>query len=294
MIKYNKRSILKRISRWIGALCFIILLERFIRLQTHGFRIEKVYFDECSFSKDILSSQHSDNELLSQSFYFLGSGVQCYVFLGEDQKTVLKLFKHYHGWPSSSHLKKIPLPHFLYSWRENILRKRKERITSIYKSVFLATQLCENTGVLHAHLQPTHGQYPRIKLFDKIGVIYHLSLDNAAFVLQKKAEPLGEYLQKYPEQRREILTSFLDCILFRYGEKIINTDSVFFRNFGVCNRKVIEIDIGSFCKNPYLANPKISKKELFYETLPLTLWLKKHAQEDFIFFEEEMNKVLLQ
>lgn len=293
MIALKKHLIFKKLTKVLISLCFIFLVERCIRLQTHGFRLEKVYFDQYVFSQEETKEQFLENPLFKQTFTFIGSGVQCYVFLGEDKKTVLKLFKHYHAWPSSTLLKKLPLPHFLYSWKEKILQKRKNRIKALYKSVFLAKELSENTGVLHIHLQPTQGKYPQILIFDKIGILHHLSLDKAAFALQKRAQPLGEYLEKYPEKRRQIVNSFLECILYRYQKSIANADPVFFRNFGVYEEKVVEIDIGSFSKNLYLNDPKIQRKELFYETLPLKSWLKKNAEKDLLFFEEQIYKVLL-
>ena len=41
------------------------------------------------------------NQLLEQPFTFLGSGGWCYAFLGQDQKTVIKFFKHSHLYPSN-------------------------------------------------------------------------------------------------------------------------------------------------------------------------------------------------
>ncbi len=83
------------IKIFITCLTFFVL-EKLIRTQTEGFRIEKTQSDFPFCKQWEVENKNPASDLFDQSFYFLGSGVQCYVFLGADQKTVLKIFKHYH------------------------------------------------------------------------------------------------------------------------------------------------------------------------------------------------------
>lgn len=216
----------------------LIFFERFVRFQTDGFRTEKTYMDFPSEKRWEIQTPPLKDSLLMQTFDYLGSGAQFYAFLGEDKKTVLKLFKHYHLGPPSKILRKIPL---FSSWRKNILRKRKERVDSLYSSALIAYKdLRQETGVLCVKLVETQNVYPTITLYDKIGVMHTLDLNKAPFVLQKKADklPEGPLIQDAISQ----------VINARLKKGIHNSDPPIERNLGILDGKVVEIDIGSFTK----------------------------------------------
>lgn len=117
---------------FIFLLCFLAI-ERFCYFQTEGFSPPKI-ISNLSYNKDwdIPSSleESAVDEILSQSFHFLGSGKQCYAFESQDRKYVLKFIKQ-------SRKRSIP-------WLENIsffqsfLAKRKERLNGIVSSMKIA------------------------------------------------------------------------------------------------------------------------------------------------------------
>lgn len=223
-------------------------LEKFIRIQTRGFRIDKTTAEYAY--NPAWEIQGEVPEVLNQKFYFLGSGAQTYSFIGEDKTTVLKLFKHYHCYPNSRVLRKIPYPGFASKWKEKVLNHREERIAKIFDSAVLAYRdLPEETKILHLKINSTQNQYPTIVLYDKIGVRYSVDLNQAPFVLQKKAELIYTYIDKHPDEAKKIIDSFFACLRTQTQHRISNRDYHIGRNFGVYEGKVIQFDIGSYFQN---------------------------------------------
>jgi len=254
----------------IKPLLFLILLvgvERFTRSQTDGFRVEKTLFD----AVEAVESTHQSpppHEVLEKPFYFLGSGAQFYAFVSEDNQTVLKLFKHYHMWPSSRILKQAPLPSFLHKWREKTLEKRRERMTNIFSSAQIALNpLSKETGVYALRLSPCKTSYPTVTLYDKIGVLHTLDLNNAPFVLQKRAE----LITSFDETMADLIVA---AIKHRCKKGVINQDPVPYRNFGILDSNVVEIDLGSFKKI------EGSYDQVFNaQVVAIKQWISKHNRK---------------
>lgn len=274
--------------------CLLILgLEQVIRIKTHGFLIGKTETDFPSQQEWEIENQAPLDSVIHQPFYFLGSGAQCYAFLSEDKTTVLKLFKHYHLGPSTTFLRKMPAPLFLKKWKNNLLLQREKRMKSIFSSAMIAhLELAEQTGVFHLNLNPTQGRYPKLKIYDNIGIGYTIDLNTTPFLLQKRADLLFSYLEAHPESKKEIIDSLFTCITNRSKMGISNRDPLLYRNFGVLDGKVVEIDVGSFVETPYIKSPLFAKKELFYETLELKEWISKYSPDMTGYFEQKLMQAI--
>lgn len=246
-------------------LAYVVLyigLDQLLRTQTDGFRVHKTLFD---LPEAVHASMPSPpvHEVLHQPFYFLGSGAQFYVFVSEDNQTVLKLFKHYHMWPSSRIVKKLPLPSRLEPWRTSLLTRRCKRMAHIFASCQIAFQtLAEETGVFAVRLSPCDTPYPTLTLYDKIGVKHTLDLANAPFVLQRRAEPVKG---SHPQAS----APFIELIQKQCRKGIVNDDLLPHRNFGLLDGKMIEIDIGSLRKAEGDSYPQILAEQslLFQERI---------------------------
>ena len=89
---------------------------------------------------------------LAQSYSYLKSGSQCYVFISEDQQFVIKFFKH-KRWRLNPFLKAIPLPASLDQKRSRWIRKKKETINSTFQSCIISYEdLKRETGMIYLHL----------------------------------------------------------------------------------------------------------------------------------------------
>lgn len=278
-------------------LLIIFAIERFCYKQTAGFRLNKIstnlpFNDHWNIKAEI------PKELLNTTYNFLGSGVQCYAFESEDKKTVLKVFKHYHAFPSNDHLKILPIPSFLENYRQSVLEKRYKRLYSIFDSCTIAyQQLKKETGLIYLHLNATNTINKKIILIDKIGNKHFLDLDSTPFLLQEKGElifvKLSSLLQnKKTEEVKQIIHSTIEIIKNRIALDIINTDPIIRRNFGVLEGKAIEIDTGSFLKTPHLKNEHEKKLEILFELKELQDWLEKKAPDLIPFFHKEIDAVL--
>ena len=284
---------IKRTITCLGILLLLFGIERFTRSQTDGFRLDKTlgvpsYRLKCRSKEPPL-----EDEILSQPFYFLGSGVQCYAFISADQRTVLKIFKHHHFGLTTPLLEKISLPKFLDGLRKKTLLKRRERMDRIFASAKIARENLEmQTGVFHLSLSCHNRAYPRLTIYDKIGVRHHLDLNRTPFLLQKKAQLLLPYLMSHKEKVHEVVESFFACIANRSLKGIVNGDPRIDRNYGFLDGKVIEIDIGSFSKNPYAQTPVFRKRELFYETLEMKEWIAKNIPEMSAYFDKQLMRAI--
>lgn len=284
---------MKSIAKFSLFILLIFGLERAIRTQTDGFRLEKIASDFPVKEEWEAPQSPLKEKLLNQSFTYLGSGVQCYAFLGEDEKTVLKVFKHYHFGLSSKILRKLPVPSFLREWKQTVLEKREKRIESIFSSAQLASDtLATQTGVLYLNLNPKKGIYPKVTLYDKIEIRREIDLSTTPFLLQKKADLLFSYLDTHKAQTKQIIDSLFTCIDNRTKLGISNSDPIVHRNFGIFKGRVIEIDVGSFAKSPYVTRPLFFKRELFYETLELKNWVNAYVPELSDYFEEKLIKAI--
>jgi len=192
-------------------------------------------------------------------FTYLGSGVQCYAFLSEDGKSVLKLFKHYHLWPSTSLLKKLP-------FTAGIVRAREKRMESIFNSAHFAAQHLEKeTGILALQINLSKKRLPTVEVKDKIGVTHQVDLNKTPFLLQKRATPFFEALEKFTTEEIETtITQLVETLkTFDSSDHLLST------NFGFCEGMPCAIDVGSLKKRTRPA----SRKELYFLTLQLRDWL---------------------
>lgn len=106
-------------------LALFIGVDRLYYYQNGGFSVSKVL----SKAPTVSIESSIINPLLDQAFHLIGSGGTSFVFLGEDDKTILKLFNHQHlnYNPWFLHLK---LPGFLDSFRIQRFLKKKSGATS--------------------------------------------------------------------------------------------------------------------------------------------------------------------
>ena len=190
-MKILKKYLTHPISKLLFFIVGFIGIERFCHTITEGFRPHKILSSlpyNPEFATDHLSVKElvQVQQLLSQPFYFLGSGGQCYAFLGSDDQTILKVFKHHHMRPHS-YWDHFPLPTFLEPLRKKVIHKRKERLKNIFTSCKLAdTHFKEHTGLIYTHLNPTDLFYQKLTLIDTLGIAHIFDADTLTFALQKR------------------------------------------------------------------------------------------------------------
>ena len=278
IIKFCARSELcNPLFKIILSLICLVCVERFCYRQTKGFRLPKA---TTAHIYPFTSPIQPAPEYLFQSFYFLDSGVQFYVFIGEDQKTVLKLFKHHHTGPSYELLNLFP-----ERLIKPILHKRERRMCSLLKSVALAqARLADETGILYTHLEKSKGALGNITLYSPLGIKHTLNLDQTEFVLQKRVDPTVKRLYKLFSNRKvdEAITcmkSLLTLVEARSSSGVKNKDKRLLQNTGFFEDKPIDVDLGSFALLKPHDHPDRSLKERKRMILQLIKWVDQNYPE---------------
>jgi len=241
--------------------CFVVILlfaacPNAYRRITHGFRPAKCLLNwpekpEWENAPLHLEKQQQIQAILQQPFSYFSKGKQCFVFLSQDGKHVLKLFR-FDG-------SKIPygqmIAHRIKKWsRESLadplpLRTKVPKTLSSCKIAYdRATDL---TGLVHVHLNPKKSFFPALWIKDRLGRLHQLDPSAFRFILQKKCDPLFPTLLKAtPEEREGLISSFSHLIdrLENLGFK--NIDPKLGSNFGFLEGKAIVIDVGNFAYDP--------------------------------------------
>ncbi len=283
---------------------FLLLLcgvERLYFYQHGGFCLSKVLSD----LKDEFPSAHvlpspEIQALLDQPFHFIGSGGTCFAFLGADQKTVLKLFKHQHL-TSQSLLWRIAFPFCVDVWRlKKILLREKEhshkRLPFFFGSCALANEkFKKQTATLYLCLKKNSQLNQTVQLVDKWGFTHSLSLRDTEFAIQEHAELLFSYFQRHLnagnlEQCKAGIDSLLALIHQRCSLGMGDRDPNLRINFGFVDNRAVEIDIGSFFHDHALLSPFKQVQELFHSTHDLQKWLDKQSPELLHYLREQILK----
>ncbi len=258
----------KRIKNILIFIVSFILVERFCYFQTQGFREYKIH-SVLPFNSEWETPTPSETviQTLSQPFTFLGKGAQFFAFLGKDQTTVLKVFKHHR------------------------LTDFPNKTAFIFESCKIASNLLqEETGVIYAHLNKTDFLEKTLLLYDNIHNAHFIDADSIEFVLQKKAEPIYPTLQTLIknndlEGAKRRISSLFDLSIRKCEKRVGDRDPLIFRNFGFVGETAVEIDLGSFYKAPWIT----TKREFLHETLPFKKWIAKHCPELTSYVEEQIN-----
>src|ERR1700738_3697552 len=123
------------------------------------------------------------NEILSQTFYYLGSGSHCYAFASGDDKYVIKFFKMHKIIPKNW-LRDFPFSLFEKYRLENV-EKRQDVFETFFKSFKDAYEhLREESGLIYLHLNKTVDLKKKITVINYEGEKNLIDLDSKEFIVQ--------------------------------------------------------------------------------------------------------------
>lgn len=207
---------------------------------------------------------------LSEPYFYIGRGHQCYAFASRSGKYVLKLPR----------LDRYELPFWLRAcrfspldaYREALLADVKHRHRFIEESFKIAlNDLPQETGILYLHWNRTDHLNCSTTITDRLGRTYRIDLDRTPFILQRKEALMMPLFQKSLQtgdrkEAKRILEAFLQVIAARSKKGIFNKDPSFLRNFGYGEEgQGIQIDIGSFYRKANSSEKK-AFEDSFRET----------------------------
>jgi len=276
--------------------------ERLCHKATDGFALNKITYslvDELVEEAVLFSVEQklAKDILTEEKFHYLASGAQCYAFVSENKKYVVKFFKFQHmripPW-----LKYIPLPAPLNAYRNAKLEKKRQSIQELFNSFKLADRyLKEETGILFLHLCQSSYFDGKMTIYDKIGGCHKLDLDSTYFVLQTRADlayrKINEWMKKGKiSKARDGIRSLVAVAMQRCEKGIYDKDPDFKTNFGFVNDRATQIDIGRFSKKTMACDPAICGPEIIRITKELRSWLKTHHEELVEILDDEIKKAI--
>lgn len=272
---------------------------KFCAQQTDGFTLLKIQsqltFDprwETTPPKTDLSA------LLKQKFKYLNSGGQCYAFISEDEKLVIKFFKH--------HLRRVPwlidhlpLPAKYAALREKQRQNRSQKLLRDFNSYKLSyEELPDETGLIYVHLNKTHNLGLKLTIVDKLNIQHQLELDGLEFVVQKRAELAMVHFQRLIDEQKtdeakEAIDSLISIIVSRCQKGIYDEDPKLHRNLGFVGARAILIDVGRLRKDANRMSPDVYAGDVAMITEDLKTWLQKRSPELAVYLEEKVKELSL-
>src|SRR5580700_8553627 len=210
------------------SIALFIGLQQLIERKTLGFCLTKIQTEDLPYQQQWEASHCSEEKqqqirnLLSQPFYLMGVGSECFAFASKDGQAVIKFFKldqmrpvyfnrglfgedytAFAGTISRHPLTHVVLPFPLQQGLKRVLGIREFRIQRTFHSIKLAyDELREETGLLYLHLNPTDHLSQTLTLYDGNGICHEVDLDSTRFFLQKRATPLEMHFRLLQSNKR--------------------------------------------------------------------------------------------
>ncbi len=266
-------------------------VERLCHKATDGFAMVNVYAPPGNNSQ-WHREETPDKALLNQTYHYLGCGSQSYVFVSEDGKTVLKLFKF-------QHMRTPPWLDFLPSkgiLGEKRLKKRKV-LEKTFNSYAIAYNLLKKeTALLYIHLDKTNHLKQTLTIIDKIGKSHTLDLDRIEFILQKRGilayEAINNWMKQGERQKAQSgIQNLLRLSVHRCQMGIFDKDPDFSTNFGFIDETPFQIDFGRLNLLETEKDPKTYVPEMIRITRDLEGWIAENHPDLLDSFRKELDEI---
>lgn len=171
-------------------------------------------------------------KLQTETFRYLASGKQCYVFESQDRSLVIKFIST-----------KRFQPAYCQSFKKkNQIKRLKAKELESYSIAF--KNLKVETKLYGIKLGPSNG-LGKLTLIDPLGLTRTVLLDRADFFIQPKAICLKQAL-KSTSNRDALLMKTEHLLKECHNKNIKNSDPRIHRNIGVLNEQPFFLDLGAF------------------------------------------------
>ena len=200
----------------------LFVFARALRETGGGFRMGKIFLE-----KDLqLPAKEPSSELLAlldQPFFYLDQGCQTYVFLSQDQKSVLKIIRTERFRPPFW-ARWILLPKRV---GEKLTKGRTANLQHAMASYRIAYAFLPNeTKISYVHLGQTKG-LPKVQLKNRFFQTFEVDLNRVGFLIQKRAEPMKKALLEKKGDllyAQKIIASFVSLASSMQEKNIRNRD----------------------------------------------------------------------
>lgn len=233
---------------------------------------------------------------LSQPYRYLGSGGQCYAFVSEDERYVIKFFKQ-KSFEIPEWIKQLPFPVLTGWFKEKKERKQQEKRNKVFLSFKLSLDhLPKETGMLYVHLNPTSDLKKALSFTDAKGFMHSLDLDPLQFIVQKKAElavaRMDSLMQnKDIEGAKSAIDKLLEMNLSLYQKGFCNRDPNFRSNCGFIGPNPIVIDVGRMTYSQEIKGPQAFQHILIKFSSRFRKYLVQSHPELLAYFDHQIAKL---
>lgn len=235
------------------------------------------------------------HEVFPQPFYYLGSGNQCYAFVSQDRKYVIKFFKMQNLQASRTG----GYITFFTKWfdRESGIDEELsfERIFTSYKDAF--EELNQETGLLFVHLNKSHSLKTKVNLIDQWGKKYSVDLDSTEFVVQLKAVRIFDCLNAMAnegqwEEVKNHVRAFFQMIAARSKKGFADNMISIRNNFGFVDGRAVQFDCGTLTRDSSMRYPLNFRNEVMHMAERMNEWAQSLSPEMSLLIQEEAQAVI--
>lgn len=282
-------------SRFLKLFLIVALffgVERLCHRATDGFAMVNVYAPPGNNDR-WKTDEPLPEGLCDQPFHYLNSGSQSYVFVSEDGKTVLKLFKF-------QHMRTPPILDFLPSkgkLGEKRTKKRKVLERTLDSLTLAYTEMKEETGLLYLHLAKTDHLNKQLTFTDKIGRTHTVDLDSVEFLLQKRGTLAYHAIDQWmadgdQKKAEEAIHHLLTLAKGRCLKGIFDKDPDFSTNFGFIEAEPFQMDFGRLSHSEQEKNPQVYGPELIRITRDFEGWIAENHPDLLTSFKKDLDEII--
>ena len=248
--------------------------------------------------RNLNEEEHSQvSEALAQSYKYLGGGGQCYAFVSEDGKYVIKFFKQ-KAFAIPAWIERFPIP-MLVGWiKQAKIKKRQEHRNRVFGAFKISmNHLSKETGLLFVHLNRTAHLNKKLTFCDANGQAHLLNLDDLEFVVQKKAEMAFARIDALVLScdiagAKQAIAKLLQLNVDLCQKGYRNRDPNFRSNCGFIGNEAVLVDVGRIVSSEDVKKPDAMKKELAKAIPRFQKYLSTKHPELLAFFENCVQNVV--
>ncbi len=223
--------------------------------------------------------------LFEQPFSYLGEGNQAYALTSKDGKFVIKFFKNT---PITSQswmdlFSSFPFIETYLNTKRLRAQRKYERVFNAYEIAYAHDQ--QHCGLMYIHLYQSNDLKSSAKAIDAFGISHSIDLDNYAFIIQKKGEPLKSLLKReLSEGKIELvktrLQQVIEMYIAEYQKGVFDHDHNLMTNIGFADGIPMRIDVGKL-----VLDPTYTSKDIYLKDLDKIIhqriikWFKRHSPD---------------
>lgn len=235
--------------------------------------------------------------ILAQKFYYIGKGAQSYAFNSEDGHYVLKFFKFKHLRPNWVMNLLPPLAPFM-EYRDRQAMRKERKLYGVFDGYRLAyAKHRADSGLIFIHLNPTHGLYDKVTVYDKIGLKRSIQLDDVVFIVQEKAKTTravvdGLLKTGQLDVAKQRISQIIDMYLVEYRKGIYDKDHGVMHNTGFVGDRPIHLDVGKLTEEPNMQRPEFWQPDLERIGWKFAVWIQDNYPEAYPIMAQDIEAKL--